>query len=241
MLDNEKGIRMKKLIICLFITSLIAGCATTPSPKPQQSKNALESSLRLELKSQVRTLRLGQSQRLKLQISGSEVSEITEASEGLDFDSLRPGAFVYNLNFNPQRKGSFTFGPYSIEVNGQKLESNQVKINVLPQWDGICGTFFRIDTNSIVLGDSVELTMETWTKDAKYISILPKRNESFSVKLGSGGGSTSTSGYDNVRYSNRSYFITPKKTGEFKITKELFREFPEDINAPDLTVMVKEK
>jgi hypothetical protein len=49
------------------------------------------------------------------------------------------------------------------------------------------------------------------------------------------------SGINGACYSKTSWFITPKKAGAFRVTKEFFRDFPEDIAAPDLTVLVKEK
>ena len=202
---------------------------------------AAESSMRLELESSVRTLRLGQSTKLKLKLIGSGVYEITEQTEGINADNMKAGSFVYEFEFNPQRKGGFTFGPYSLTVNGQKLMSNQIEINVLPQWDGTYGTFFRIDKGSIVLGEDIELVVETWAKEYDRKSIFLDRKESFSSTTGGSSRYSSRSGKDGeVTYIKRSWFISPKKTGEFEISKELFREFPDDIELPEFTIQVKE-
>ena len=170
---------MKKTIITLLMLTIALLHA-----------DASESDLRLELESSIRTVRLGQSTKLKLKIIGSGVYEITEGTEGIEADNMKAGAFVYELEFKPQRNGSFKFGPYSLSVNGQKLTSNQIEINVLPQWDGNYGTFFRVDRDSIVLGEDVELVVETWSKAYDRKSIFLDRSESFVTT--SGGSSTSS-------------------------------------------------
>jgi hypothetical protein len=37
-----------------------------------------------------------------------------------------------------------------------------------------------------------------------------------------------------------SWLIAPKKAGEFKIDRSLFREFPQDVTPPDITITVQE-
>jgi hypothetical protein len=203
--------------------------------------SAAESNLRLELESSVRSLRLGQSTKLKLKIIGSGVYEITETTEGINADNIKAGAFVYEFEFKPQKKGSFTFGPYSFSVNGRRLDSNQISINVLSQWDGAYGTFFRVDTNSIVLGEDVELVVETWAKKYDHKSIRLDRKDSFSAATGGSSSYQSRSGTEGgVTYMKRSWLLSPKKSGEFKISKELFRELPDDIKPPEFSIKVEE-
>jgi hypothetical protein len=205
--------------------------------------SAAESGLRLELDSSVRSIRLGQSTKLKLKIIGSGIYEITEGTEGINANNMKAGAFVYEFVFKPQRKGMFTFGPYSVSVNGQNLKSNKILINVVSQWEGTYGTFFRVDTNSIVLGEDIELVAETWEKKYSHKSMFLDRKESFMMRLGNS--STSTSSFSSnadgmVVYKCRSWYITPKKAGKFTISKDIFKEFPEDINPPEFTIMVAE-
>jgi hypothetical protein len=227
---GTKGQDMKKIIIAsLLITISLLHVSEA------------ESNLRLELESSVRTVRLGQSTKLKLKIIGSGVYEITEGTEGINADNMKAGAFVYEFKFKPQKKGSFTFGPYAISVNGNKLNSNQTTINVLPQWDGTYGTFFRVDTNSIVLGEDIELVVETWAKKYDHKSISLDRSESYITTSGAASSASIRSGKEGaVTYMKRSWFISPKNSGEFKITREIFRRFPEDIAAPNITIKVKD-
>jgi len=202
--------------------------------------SAAESNLRLELESSVRSLRLGQSTKLKIKVIGSGVYEITEKTEGIEADNMRAGAFVYEFEFKPQRLGTFSFGPYALSMNGQKMNSNRVTINVLPQWDGTYGTFFRVDTNSIVLGENIELVAETWSKiyDRNFISL--DRKETFVTQQGRSNISSRHSGNGGtVVYNCNSWFITPKQAGEFKISRDIFRRLPEDIKPPDFIIMVK--
>ena len=161
--------------------------------------------------------------------------------EGIDVDSS-PRAFESRVRFNPQREGHFTLGPYSIEINGQKIESNQLTINVLPKWNGTLGTYFRVDTRSISFGESVELVMETWrTENEDSVFAVLARNDSFSSKIGGNVSTSSTAhGEERVRYSRISWFITPKIAGKFKIDRDLFEKFPENVDPPNFEIEVAE-
>lgn len=200
-----------------------------------------ESAFRLELASPARTLRLGQSAQLKLAIVGSGVYAITEGTEGIDADNMRAGSFVYAFEFKPQRTGRFDFGPYSLVVNGQKLESNRASVEVLPQWDGRLGTYFRVDATSIVLGEDVELTMESWASKRESSSMNLARQDSFtsgSDGIGSFGYRSGKEG--TVYHTKKAWLISPTKAGEFKIDRTIFKDFPEDVAPPDFTITVKE-
>ncbi len=200
-----------------------------------------DSNLRLELESGVRTLRLGQRSSLRLSIVGTEIGRITEGSEGIDAANAGVGSFVCSLAFVPPREGQFTFGPYQLSFNGQPLASNAVSIFVLPRWDGTFGTFFRTDSGRITLGDKIELSMETWSTTSSFPQCQIKREEAFPSTPGDSFSSVEKAGTDKaVYYSRRLWWLTPKRPGEFKITRDLFETFPEGVVAPDLTVMVTE-
>lgn len=211
---------------------------------------AEEAVLRLRLESPVRTLRVNEITRPKLMLIGSEVHEIIEQTDGISTYNPETSAFVYEFTFHPQKEGEYMLGPYSITVNGRELTSKQILITVLPKWNGEFGTFFRVDRDSIVLGEDIELHVETWVKAAdseSTPSLTPSRVESFSWTAGDSGvhggklGERGEPGFnENSTYTRRSWFITPKKAGAFRISKELFKAFPEDIPPPDITIMVKE-
>jgi hypothetical protein len=200
-----------------------------------------ESAFRLELASPARTLRLGQTTQLKLAIIGSGVYAITEGTEGINADNMRAGSFVYQFEFKPQRTGRFVFGPYSLVVNGQKLESNRASVEVLPQWDGKLGTYFRVDATSIVLGEDVELTVESWASTYESRSMNLGRQDSFTWRSGGASSFSSRSDKDgNVCYTKKAWLISPTKAGEFKIDRTVFTDFPQDVTPPDFTITVKE-
>jgi hypothetical protein len=200
-----------------------------------------DSALKLELESGVRTLRVGQRSSLRLTIAGTEIGRITAGTEGVDDANARVGSFVYSLTFVPPREGQFTFGPYQLSFNGRPLVSNAVSVFVLPPWDGTFGTFFRTDSTSITLGEKIELSMETWSTTGGYPQCQIRREEAFTYTPGDSFSSVDKGGTDKaVYYSRRLWWITPKQPGKFKITKDLFETFPEGIEAPDLTVTVKE-
>jgi hypothetical protein len=199
-----------------------------------------EKDLQLKLETSAKTLRLGQSTNLQLKITGPEISEITKNTEGFEANLVNRSSFINKFRFKPQREGKFTFGPYSISVNGQKLNSNVLEIFVLPQWDGEYGTFFRVNKESIVLGEEIELVVETWSQDSQSITIFPDRNESYSVRFGVSSSHSTSAGETRINCNSRTFFITPTQSGVFNISREMFSGFPEDIDPPNIHVEVKE-
>jgi len=219
---------MKKNVIIslMLISALLAGCTRDPD-------------VRLELESVGRTLRLGDHGILKLSIVGSGVSAITANAEGvmtLDEDNA---AFVHQIPVKAEREGTLVFGPYSLQFNGKQLTSKTVSINVLPEWDGAYGTYFHADRKEIALGADFELSSETWSKERDKNSLRIKPSDEFKYKGGSSLGGTRTVAKKEVHYSKRSWIITPSRTGTFRVTKEFFRELPEGIPPPDITITVK--
>jgi hypothetical protein len=199
------------------------------------------SDLRLELESDARTLRVGQDATLKMRIAGAGVGRLVEGSEGVVPDVSNGAAFVYEFKVKPRREGPFVFGPYQISFNGQALTSNTVSIQVLPPWNGVYGTFFRVDSNSITLGQSVELVMETWSEKLDPNSYgLRGSEETFLTGPGSYLSSMTVNGSISACWRQSRWLITPKKAGEFRITKDLFRNFPANVTPPDIAITVRE-
>ena len=163
-----------------------------------------DSDLKLELESNVRTLRLGQRATLRLRIVGAAVGRLTEKSEGVVPANTTVGSFVYDFSFEPQREGQFTFGPYQLSFNGQPLMSSPLSIFVLPPWDGTYGTFFRTDSDSVTLGEKIELTMETWSIQPDVKRCLLKRTEAFTYTPGESIMSGGTFGKDTQLWYSRS-------------------------------------
>jgi hypothetical protein len=201
---------------------------------------ASDPDLRLELESNFRTVRLGQEATLRLRILGPGISRLTEGSEGISPKNPAGAAFVCELSFKPPREGDFLLGPYQLSFDGRQLTSNLVSLFVLPAWDGRYGTFFRIDRDSITLGESIELVMETWSTTYDSNHCLLKRDEAFTYTPAETFMSGTTSDKGTWVYTRSAWFITPKKAGEFRITRDLFLSLPEKVEPPDLTVLVKE-
>ena len=212
----------------------ITGSASSDSLK-SVTANAADSGLSFRLEADLTTLRLGQDEQLKLILVGQGVDQIIAGTEGLNYPETGPGSFTRTLEFKPQREGSFTFGPYTVTINGQKLTSNTLHIEVLPRWDGTFGTFFRVDKSQIGLGESFQLVIETWKKEQDHTPFPGlRRDAGFARSLGTSryGGSASSS------YERVVWIITPRKPGAFKINSALFEKFPADVDPPDLTVEV---
>lgn len=215
-----------KSIITLVLLSSISACFA-------------DQNLHLEIYSPVKTVRLGDSLKMKLKIIGSEVHEIVEDQEGvvpLKFNM--DGALVHEFEFEPQREGLFELGPVNISINGQELVSNIITINVLPQWDGEFGTFFRVDTNSINFGEQVEFVVETWTtnREDRYTYYLDTSNSNHKEN-GKRGGTYVNDG-NRVYYSMNSWLITPDKTGTFIISESLFKNIESERIYPNISISV---
>jgi hypothetical protein len=199
-----------------------------------------EISLSLEPTSKTRTLRVGQSIAVELKIVGPYIGDITKNLEGLYFTPLNAPKFVHEFHYKPQKKGDFILGPYSLTFNGKPLTSNSISIKVLPEWDGNHCTLFRVDRDEISLGENIEFVMETWSQKRKRIKIIrAPDNEFTSIQTGYTRSSMHIKNGQETHYAMKSWIITPKSKGEFLISKDLFREFPDEIELPQPKIHVK--
>lgn len=224
---------MKRIITILL---LVVFCAALSA-----EGNEKEKGLTLELNSNTRSLRIGQGAGIQLKIVGQAITEIVKDTN--DIKSIvfnKKPAFVYQFSYQPTKKGNYILGPYSLSFNGVNLISNSLIIKVLPEWVGGLGTIFRTDCNEINLGESFELVMETWSKERKNFDISALFNPELAViESAISRSQTNIKNLEESHYFSKSWFITPKSRGEFLITKELFKEFPDDIEPPQLKVQVK--
>jgi hypothetical protein len=200
-----------------------------------------EAGLRLEVETALRTLRVGQETTLKLRIVGTEIARLLPPSEGVVTDTATPGAFVYEFKFRPPREGPFTFGPYQLSFNGRSLTSNAVSMRVLPPWNGTYGTFFRVDSNSITLGESIELVAESWSeKPDVRAAVLKGNSDAFTLSSPSVQSLLTMNNGVSASWRQCRWLLTPKKAGAFRITQDSFQSLPPDVTAPDLAITVRE-
>lgn len=224
---------MKRVTI-IFL--LVMFCIATSA-----DENVKETNLSLELTSKTHTLRVGHGATVELKIAGQAITEIIK-----DMNNIKPSIFnkkpefIYKFTFLSAKEGDYSLGPYSLLFNGVKLESNSLTFKVLPEWDGDLGTIFRVDCNEIYLGESFELVMETWSKEHTKFNISASYNpEHASIETGVFRNKTSIKNSEERNYCSKSWIITPKSAGDFYITKEFFKEFPDGIEPPQLKVLVK--
>ena len=203
------------------------------------------SDLRLVLESNARTLRIGRDATIKLKIIGSDIANITAHTVGLkQYPSELEPTFTQELFFKPKKLGKIKIGPYSLSFNQKVLTSNTLEIEVLPKLKETNGTLFRVNKKEITLGEQIELVFETWGNSSKGWESKEfhlKDNELFEYEPGLGWTSFSSTDDTTTVYERIAWLITPKKSGTFKITKELFDSFPEDVDFHDIILKVKEK
>ena len=199
-----------------------------------------------------KTVRLGESLRLTLKLTGDAASKIVSSTEGATLNFSDGDGFHSNYTFSPKQEGDCTFGPYTLDFNGHRYTSKPLVVRVLPKWNGEFGSFFRVDRNKIELGEEIELVQEMWTQkgfgpqtsrvrtrkatnDYECSSPSSQSRCSFSIKVQDGHPTT------NSTYSVRqAWRIKPMKTGIFKITKDLFEAWPDDVTPPDFAVTVEQ-
>ena len=221
-----------KRVITLFL--LVVLCTAFYVDKSE------EDGLSLELTSNMRSPRVGQRVTIELKIVGQAIANIIKDMNDIEPIYQKEPEFVHQFSFQPQKDSDFFLGPYSLSFNGVYLQSNSLLIKVLPEWDGGLGTFFRVDCNEVYLGESFELVMETWSGEHTNINISVLPNPELAlIEFGVSGSQTSIKDGEKSYYIHRRWIITPKSRGEFLITKDFFRDFPEDIEQPLLKVQVK--
>ena len=221
-----------KRVITLFL--LVVLCTAFYVDKSE------EDGLSLELTSNMRSPRVGQRVTIELKIVGQAIANIIKDMNDIEPIYQKEPEFVHQFSFQPQKEGDLILGPYSLSFNTVNLESNPLIIKVLPEWDGGLSTIFRVDCNEIYLGESFELVMETWSGEHTNINISVLPNPELAlIEFGVSGSQTSIKDGEKSYYIHRRWIITPKSRGEFLITKDFFRDFPEDIEQPLLKVQVK--
>ena len=201
--------------------------------------SACADEIRLSLESSDRAPRVGDQITLELKLLGSAVRDIAKGTEGVVPDIMAVPAFVYRFKVSPKHAGNVSYGPYSLAVSGQKLTSNLLSIDVLPQWGGEYGTLFRVERTSVSLGEDVVLIAETWAKTSIEKTFELAWNDNSFDRVTSSSSCSSHSGPGGeVNYEKQSWVLRPKQVGEFKITRDLFTEFPDAAKPPSISVMV---
>lgn len=196
--------------------------------------------LTLHLESKAKSIRLGESTQLKLRLAGTDIDTITSGFAKREGALNTKSEFVHSSTFRPEKQGAHTFGPFSMSINGTKVNSNTVTIQVLPEWNGEFGTFFRVHASEIELGDEIELVVETWSEGQSSPSLSLKWDKAYSQRIGGTAFRTNSDNGKMTRMASKRYFITPKEAGTFTISEELFQKVPDGIAVPRINVTVSE-
>jgi len=197
----------------------------------------------------IRTIRLDDQVTLTFQLTGDAITNIVSNTENAQLNSWDGEGLHSRYTFVPQKEGECRFGPYTISFNGETFSSKPLIVQVLPKWSGKYGTFFRIDHNTLALGDRIEFVQETWSpkrmENANPQIKMKSANNDYEISIGRSSTSFSLSidktGRQTNYYYRNTWFVQPKRSGVFKITADLFKSLPDGVKPPDLTVTVKER
>lgn len=196
----------------------------------------------------IRTVRLGDQVTLTFQLTGDALTNIVSSTENAQLNSWDGEGLHSRYTFVPQKEGECRFGPYTISFNGETFSSKPLIVQVLPKWNGEYGTFFRIDHNTLALGDRIEFVQEIWSpkrlEDVNPQIKLKSANNDYEISIGRSATSFSLSfdktGRQTNFYHRNTWFIQPKRSGVFKINADLFKSLPDGVKPPDFSVTVKE-
>ena len=197
----------------------------------------LEPPFDLKLESMSQSVRTGEPIRLQLKIIGEGVHGITQNTPGVLRQKV--SSFTYNFEVTSKKEGVQVFGPYRMSVNGHILQSNRVVVRVLPKEQiKKLGTFFRVDKTSVLIGGEIEFTAEIWSTTFQRNPIRFIRSNAFSARPGATT-LNSESGPHGMRvHKIQTWIITPKKEGDFRISRDLFEKFPENLDPPNILIQV---
>jgi hypothetical protein len=199
---------------------------------------AADTNLSLKLEGPTDILRVKQEAKLKLKIVGKGIGTMVKGAEGADQDEISVRTFTGEVVFTPKQEGAQTLGPYTVTVNGQKLVSNSLAIRVLPAWDGKFGTMFVVDKPKAVVGEELQLIIETRSDHQVTALFAFRGGADFVMGSTSSSSSTSISGGESVYCVKQIYTITPSRAGDLKINKDSFSKFPDGVAPPNITVEV---
>ena len=206
-----------------------------------------DTNLVLTLESHQKTVRVGETINLVLALTGNDLTNIFQnAHEAPELGCYAASGFRYDCSCTAKKEGDLVFGPYALSFNGQRLTSNTQMVHVLPKakvTQERSGTTFRVDKESISLGDDVELVMESWSHSRPPLPSPPNAK----LKLSPNDFNIADSSYGRtlefsegaVSFCDRqSWRLRPKKPGIFKIDRDIFDELPAGVMPPDFTIKV---
>jgi hypothetical protein len=197
----------------------------------------LEPPFDLKLESMSKSVRVGEPVRLRLKITGEGVHAITQNTPGIL--RQKTPSFNYPFEVSTEKEGVLVFGPYKMSVNGHILLSNRVVVRVLPKEQiKKLGTFFRVDKTSVPVGGEIEFTVETWSASFQRNPIRFIRSTAFSARPGATSLNSESGPHGMMVHKTQTWIITPKKAGDLRISRDLFEQFPENLDPPNILIQV---
>lgn len=214
----------------------MAGC----SPKSPIPGEAGRSGPELMLESPFLTYRLGARGSLNLKLVGEEARIVSGKLDGVEAASLK-SPFQKSLDFVPRREGMHAVGPFEMEVNGRKLRSNALEIQVLPPWNKGYGQEFRLNRRALELGETAELAMEEMApsyRESKLFGVQLEPKWAVATLAGTVTETLPQGGKENFHVMV-AYRIRPTAAGVFRLGREDFRALPANVALPELRIEVR--
>jgi len=206
-----------------------------------------DTNLVLTLEAHQRTVRVGETINLVVKLTGNDLTNIFQsAKEFPALDRYGNSGFRLDCSYTATNEGELVFGPYAFSFNGQKLTSNTQTVQVLPKVaKGELGTTFRVNRESISLGDDVELVMESRNQCKPPLPSPPRaelklRSNDFGITDSSCGRTLDFSAGVVSFCDQQSWRLRPKKPGVFEIDGDIFAELPTGVTPPHFAIKVHE-
>ncbi len=208
---------------------------------------------RLRLISQEWTAQVGDSVELKLVLELPRAAELfkgqPETRSGsrtyANDETTGPNAFIMDDYFTAQEEGFTEIGPFEMEVDGEAVTSNAVEMQVFPAWrPDETGFRFELSDETVKVGQPFGLTVRQRTfgdNGTVNLNVADGYWHNKGPLTIDGNRSSSSSSFDNnrrARNSSHTFTLTAREAGELRITREMFRDLPEDLELPELIVDV---
>ncbi len=169
---------------------------------------------------------------LKLRIEDIP-NELIIPKEGFEVETQNQ--FVYKFYITPKENGKLLLGPYSINFNDKKLESNQLELHIKAK---LKANDIKIKSPSRAgIGEEIIIELTSTKENLAKIRILESKNFKGGF-LSSSSNSTYKDGIMTTYYSVR-FRLTFDIAGEYEINESCFENIPENLNLRSEKIKIK--
>lgn len=199
--------------------------SAAPVPVGKKSRQVRPSGAYLTLRVEPRTIQLGESLNLTINLNGVKVADLGDEAlpeAPRPYEWSREISFSSHMEFTPETPGVKTYGPFAVEFQGEQIVSNSETIEVVPSWPRDAERYeFRIFPRTVTKGTPIRVTYCEQYSGKPHFDIPYNNPRSPNKKLWSSPGITGW--LEDGRKMSRmvsTFDIPSTKVGKRVITRE---------------------